>query len=135
MQTEETERLAERKDTEERERSEETETVSTEAETMSEAYREILNRTYEILCGESEPLEGEIGVAGISEVMTGNEDETYHVGYQLIDIDGNGIEELIIAEMAEGDWNNRILAMYTQKENEPILLAEGWVRNRFFFVR
>ena len=53
-------------------------------------------------------------------------------------MDGNGIEELIIADTMQDDggpWDNRILLMYTLHDDKPVLLIDGWARNRYYLLK
>lgn len=53
------------------------------------------------------------------------------------DVDGNGIEELIIADMLDnggGPWDNRIMLMYSLADNKPVLVIDGWARNRYYLL-
>lgn len=108
----------------------------TETADISEAYKDIIDRTYEIIIADKQDMTAEEGTVGIIEACMGFETEEAlsHIGYMLYDVDGNGVEELMIADMGEGYWNNRILSMYTLSDGKPVLVIDGWARNRFYIL-
>ena len=71
--------------------------------------------------------------SGIDELCMGNqyiEGALFHNGYMFYDLDGNGVEELIIS----GDhayFKDGIAALYTLDEGEAVFLAGGWSRSRY----
>ena len=54
------------------------------------------------------------------------------VGYAYRDINNDGIEELLIGEIAEGDWKGIIYDIYTMVDRKPAHVISGWDRNRYF---
>ena len=80
---------------------------------------------------------GETGVRE-NRIGTAAEDALWKVGYAIRDLSGDGIPELIIAqvETQEGmvSFGKRILAIYTCFGNSPSLLVEGWGRNRYYLL-
>ncbi len=60
--------------------------------------------------------------------------ETYeNGGYYLFDVDGNGMDELIIGENGESDtWNGVIYEMYTIENDQLVRVLSGWERNRYY---
>lgn len=61
------------------------------------------------------------------------------IGYTFYDVDGNGIEELIIVDTRYHDggpeeWDNRILLMYSLSDDKPVLLIAGVVRGRYYLL-
>lgn len=106
-------------------------------------YQDILDNAYEVIVADrgADIVEADklFSTAGIREAGIGRDtDEALaHIGYTFYDVDGNGIEELIIADMLDGDggpWDNRILLMYTLHEEKPVLLIDGWARNRYYLL-
>lgn len=77
---------------------------------------------------------------GIQEIRmgSGREDAPWNVGYCLRDLSGDGIPELIIAEIKSQEvkisHGDRILALYTRVQNQPRLVLEGWGRNRYYLL-
>lgn len=78
------------------------------------------------------------GYTGIREMMANLPDDALsQIGYQIKDLSGDGVPELIVAAMPlEGDADSisNILALYTVKNDEVKLVAEGWARNGWFLL-
>ena len=79
------------------------------------------------------------GIRDIQEAKIGRDtsEALAGIGYTFYDVDGNGIEELIIADMLNDDggpWDNRILLMYTLHDDKPVLLIDGWARSRYYLL-
>lgn len=105
------------------------------------AYQDILDNAYEmIVFGRTADIVVEadeiFSSVGIWEVGMGRDtnEALSAIGYTFYDVDGNGTEELIIADTGEGLWDNRILLMYTICEDKPVLVIDGWVRNRYYLL-
>lgn len=104
------------------------------------SYQDILDNAYDVIMADNEtdivPDDDIFHSVGIWEARMGRtkEEALASIGYILYDVDGNGIEELIIVDTGEKEWNNRILLMYTLHNGKPILLADGWARNRYFLL-
>jgi len=54
------------------------------------------------------------------------------IGYAYYDVNGDGIEELLIGEIADKDWKGVIYDMYTMVDRKPKHVVSGWSRNRYF---
>lgn len=54
------------------------------------------------------------------------------VGYTYYDVNGDGIEELVIGEIAEGNWKGIIYDIYTMVNREPVHVLSGGERNRYY---
>ena len=54
------------------------------------------------------------------------------IGYAYADVNGDGIEELLIGEIAQGDWEGIIYDMYTMVNRKPKHVVSGWSRNRYY---
>ena len=54
------------------------------------------------------------------------------VAFAYKDINLDGIDELLIGEIAEGDWNGIIYDLYTMVDRKPMHVVSGWDRNRYF---
>lgn len=80
---------------------------------------------------------GEKGVQE-SRIGTAAEESLWMVGYALRDLSGDGIPELIIAQVdsQEGTLSHgkQILAVYSCTQSTPHLLLEGWARNRYYLL-
>lgn len=71
--------------------------------------------------------------SGVDELCLGSQTidrALFHNGYMFYDIDGNGVDELIIS----GDYvysKNGVSAMYTLVDGKAVFLLEGWSRSRW----
>lgn len=54
------------------------------------------------------------------------------VGYAYYDVNGDGIDELLIGEIAQGNWKGVIYDMYTIVNREPKHVISGGSRNRYY---
>ena len=54
------------------------------------------------------------------------------VGYIYDDINGDGIEELLIGEIAQDNWKGVIYDIYTMVDRKPVHVISGGTRNRYF---
>ncbi len=53
-------------------------------------------------------------------------------GYIYYDVNGDGIEELVIGEIADGAWKGVIYDMYTMVNRKPVHVVSGGARNRYY---
>ena len=106
-------------------------------------YQDILDNTYEVIVSDRDAdivvEDGLFSTVGIRESLGRSTEEILaDIGYIFYDVDGNGIEELIIADTMQDDggpWDNRILLMYTLHDDKPVLLIDGWARNRYYLLK
>lgn len=112
----------------------ENESISSENDTVSidgdeDVYAGILDEAYNIIASSSNCVSKE-GTVGIVESIFGRSisENLNSIGYAKIDIDNNGVKELIIADAG------RILATYTVSNDKPVLVFEGWNRNHYFIL-
>lgn len=54
------------------------------------------------------------------------------IGYAYYDVNADGIEELLIGEIAQGDWKGIIYDLYTMVDRKPKHVMSAGARNRFF---
>lgn len=54
------------------------------------------------------------------------------IGYAYYDVNADGIDELFIGELAEGNWKGIIYDIYTMVDRKPQHVASGGSRNRYF---
>ncbi len=54
------------------------------------------------------------------------------IGYAYYDINADGIDELVIGEIAEGNWKGVIYDIYTMVNRKPQHVISGGQRNRFY---
>ncbi|WP_027430183.1 hypothetical protein [Lachnospira multipara] len=118
---------------------------SNESETkekeLNSAYKKIVDDTYTFISefdGSQTISDGQNGIAEI----VGNEraygksvdDIKSEIGYILVDINSDGVDELIFAEKNDLQENSRILAIYTLKNNKAVLLADGGIRDSYYLL-
>lgn len=141
--TEESQTIVQTEDTEEaQEEASETETEQSYVKDIPEVYKDILDKEYEfILNHENENYDeklDEYGGAGFIEAVyqMDIEDALKSIGYCLVDLDENGIQELIVVDRGGifDDLIDRILEIYTIKDNTAIMTVEGWIRNRYYLL-
>lgn len=103
------------------------------------SYQDILDNAYDVIIADNWPdivLSDELfSYYGLGEahVLRDTKEVLSAVGYTFYDVDGNGIEELIIADTytAGEIWYYNILLMYTLYDDMPVLLIDGWSRNGY----
>lgn len=105
------------------------------------SYQDILDNVYEVITADytTRVVESDdvFTYVGAAETRIGQDaDEALaSVGYTLYDVDGNGVEELIIVDTSEDEsYNNRILIMASLLDGKPVEVAGGWARNRFYLL-
>ncbi len=54
------------------------------------------------------------------------------IGYAYYDINADGIEELVIGEIAEGSWKGVIYDIYTMVNRKPKHVISGGARDRYY---
>lgn len=54
------------------------------------------------------------------------------IGYAYYDINADGIDELVIGEIAEGNWKGVIYDIYTMVDRSPKHVISGGQRNRYY---
>ena len=106
---------------------EETEKTQTPAqdEALLAAYDRILERSVEVLSsgGDIETGDGEMGLLEACYSGTG-------VGYAVEDLTGDGVPELLLGSLED----DTLYAVYTGDQGEPVLMLEGYCRNRCYYV-
>ena len=103
------------------------------------SYQDILDNAYDVIIADNWPdivLSDELfSYDGIWEahVYRDTNEALSAIGYTFYDVDGNGIEELIIADTytVGGVWYYNILLMYTLYDDKPVWLINGWARNGY----
>ena len=106
-----------------------------------DTYQDILDNAYEVITHRTANIveaDELFDTSGIWEAGMGRstDEALAAIGYMLYDVDGNGIEELIIADTSEehSAWDNRILLMYSLQDDKPVLVIDGWARNRYHLL-
>ena len=66
--------------------------------------------------------------------IMGDTDAMETIGYTYQDINSDGIDELLIGEIAEGAWQGVVYDIYTMVDREPAHVVSGWPRNRYYVL-
>jgi len=120
----------------------ETEIESAESQMEQESYEHwyqaILDSNYELIMGGADSYEYRDGTSGIGEViMNTDEIAANNIGYTFLDVNHDGVAELIIGSISEEKkgkyYGQNIYSAYTYQDI-PHLLIEGWSRNRCFLL-
>jgi len=101
-------------------------------------YKTILDSNYELIMGGADAYEYRDGTSGIGEVIRNSEEsEADTIGYTFLDVNHDGVAELIIGSISEEKegkyYGQNIYSAYTCNDI-PYLLLEGWSRNRCFLL-
>lgn len=101
-------------------------------------YNTILDSNYELIMGGADAYDYREGTSGIGEViMNSDEIAANTIGYTLLDVNHDGVVELIIGAISEEKegkyYGENIYSAYTYNDI-PYLLVEGWSRNRCFLL-
>lgn len=98
------------------------------------AYSKILDNDYELITTDTVDHVWNEGEICIAEIKSDDIDDTLSkIGYCLLDLDDNGVEELIVCEVSY-DGPSRILTLYTLNGQEPVLVVEGWIRDKYYVL-
>ena len=54
------------------------------------------------------------------------------IGYAYYDVNSDGIDELFIGEIAQGNWKGVVYDAYTMADRKPIHVVSGGTRDRYF---
>lgn len=102
-------------------------------------YKDILDIIYDYIVNYGEYRESgqyneDVIGYGINEVAIGSDTETAleMLCYSLIDLDGNGVDELLI--MDNLPERHIIVGLYTIENNEAIHVIDGWSRNAYYLM-
>ncbi len=61
-----------------------------------------------------------------------NKNPLNKIGYAYYDVNADGIEELLIGEIAEGNWKGVVYDIYTMVDRKPQHVVSGGTRNRYY---
>ncbi len=97
-------------------------------------YKDVLNKHLLAINEkwDSERLENENMSYMYNVLSTDNDNVLNKIGYIYYDVNADGIEELLIGEIADGDWKGVIYDMYTMVNREPRHVTSGGTRNRYY---
>ncbi len=65
-------------------------------------------------------------------IKSSNSNALEKVGYAYYDINADGIEELVVGEIADGAWEGVIYDIYTMVNRKPVHVVSGGERNRYY---
>ncbi|MCR5788990.1 MAG: hypothetical protein K6G83_03800 [Lachnospiraceae bacterium] len=57
------------------------------------------------------------------------------VGYAFYDTNHDGVDELLVGEIADGDWKGVVYDIYTMVDREPAHVLSGWDRSRYYALK
>ncbi|MCR5637246.1 MAG: hypothetical protein K6F97_00130, partial [Lachnospiraceae bacterium] len=109
---------------------------------MTDIYPELIKSYYDFVANynpHSEDLTINEGFNGVKESILGrtNEEALESLGFTVEDLNNDGIDELVIGSLEsdeDANYANQIYALYTCVDNKPVLVFEGWARNRHYFI-
>ena len=81
---------------------------------------------------DSEKLENENMSYMYNVLRSSGEDVMEKIGYAYHDVNADGIEELLIGEIADGAWKGVIYDIYTMVDRKPEHVISGGSRDRYF---
>ena len=81
---------------------------------------------------DSSKLEDENMSTMYNQMADGDTNVLDKVGFAYRDINSDGIDELLIGEIADEDWKGIIYDLYTMVDRKPAHVVSGWDRNRYF---
>lgn len=65
-------------------------------------------------------------------IALSNKNVLDNIGYAYYDVNKDGIDELFIGEIADGDWKGVVYDIYTMVNREPKHVISGGSRNRYY---
>ena len=102
-----------------------------------EDYRSVLDLYAAGLAGDEAALEGDgFNFSAYVNCQYDELDPFQAIGFCLLDLDGDGSLELIIADRTEDQFLEGIVFdIWTLKDGQSALLTRGWERNRLYLTR
>ena len=98
-------------------------------------YQELISELTAILKGQdSGKLTVEEDYSVILSWLTG-QPASVNLGYTLLDVDGNGVQELLVGENNVDSESGTVLYdMYTIRDGKILHVFDGWDRNRYYLL-
>ena len=98
-------------------------------------YQDLINELTGILQGQdSGKLTVEDDYSVILSWLTG-QPASVNLGYTLMDVDGNGVQELLVGEnYGDGEAGTVLYDMYTIRDGKILHVFDGWDRNRYYLL-
>lgn len=102
-------------------------------ERVPDVYIPVLDGIYNLITDFDEESDTDnpyclIGILEVTDPTNNPEKDLSTIGYELKDINGDGVEELFISD------SNNIFGLYTIKDDEAVLVTEGWARSRNYLL-
>lgn len=99
-------------------------------------YADVLKKHLKALdeAWDSTKLESENMSPMYNVIKVRDEDVKASVGFAYHDVNKDGIDELLIGEIADGDWKGVVYDIYTMVDRKPAHVVSGWDRNRYFAI-
>ncbi len=97
-------------------------------------YKEVLEKHIKAVKEkwDSEKLEEEDMSYMYNVIASSNKNPLEKIGYTYYDTNGDGIEELLIGEIAQGDWKGVVYDIYTMIDRKKEHVVSGGSRNRYY---
>ena len=107
-------------------------TVSAQNTETDPLYRDLISEITAILEGQpSGNLKAEEDYSVVISWLTG-QPASVNLGYALKDVDGNGVQELLVGENIPNNNGTVLYDMYTIREGKLLHVFDGWDRNRYY---
>lgn len=116
-------------------------TVHAENPAYEDTYAPILDNTLSLILDGTQAHPLQARETGIAEALSGYSPtfSLEKIGYTLQDLTGDAIPELILGSIDSWDGDTAVgrelYAVYTCQNGTPVLLLEGWARNRYSMLR
>lgn len=108
--------------------------MSADAVVVEGTYEEIIKKYQDIFM--VTPTTQELLDNDMSIMFSYYESPLKETGYIITDVDGNGVEELVIGQMSgTGSWEGLIIEMYTMVDGKVVRLLSSQERDRFFIMK
>ncbi len=109
--------------------------VSWGSDAIPVVYQDFINSISSIYKGVGNPRYGTYEDYSVMfNVQSGWEKEEKTLGYTVMDIDGNGTEELLFGELGPDITGTPIYDLYTIADWELVHVLDGWDRNRYYLT-
>ncbi len=98
-------------------------------------YQEILAKHVDAISGEWDTAalaEEDMSPMYYTMALDGRGDVFDRIGYAYCDLNGDGVDELMIGEIADGDWKGIIYDLYAVINREPVHVLSATGKDRFF---
>jgi len=57
------------------------------------------------------------------------------IGYAFVDLNSDGVDELCVGEISDGDWKGVIYDIYTMVDRKPTHVVSGYERDRYYALK